>query len=67
MAQNDEKEDNKPVLLTVEQVSRLFCVDDEIIRAAAEKGKLPHRRYGRRMLFEVNAVLAWSRQAGLDV
>lgn len=50
------------VILTVVEVAELLGVDRKTIYTAAHLGRIPHRRLGRRLIFERAAVLAWLRQ-----
>ena len=54
-----------PVVLTASEVAKLLRVDRKTIYEAAQRGSIPHRRLGRRLLFERGAVLAWLRQDGV--
>ena len=54
-----------PVVLTASEVATLLRVDRKTIYEAAQRGHIPHRRLGRRLLFERGAVLAWLRQDGV--
>ncbi len=54
-----------PVVLTASEVAKLLRVDRKTIYEAAQRGHIPHRRLGRRLLFERGAVLAWLRQDGV--
>jgi excisionase family DNA binding protein len=54
------------VVLTAIEVAELLRVDRKTIYDAAQRGLIPHRRLGRRLLFEREAVLAWLRQRDVD-
>jgi len=54
-----------PVVLTTREVATLLRVDRKTVYEAAQRGHIPHRRLGRRLLFERGAVLAWLRQSGV--
>ncbi len=49
-------------ILTAAELAKLFGVDRKTIYEAASRGDIPHRRLGRRLLFERGAVLRWLRQ-----
>ena len=49
-------------VLTAVEVAKLLGVDRKTIYEAAKSGQLPHRRLGRRLIFERGAVLAWLRE-----
>lgn len=45
--------------LTVEQVAELLKLGRNTVYDAANRGQIPHRRIGRRLLFSRTAVLEW--------
>ena len=49
-------------VLTADEVAALLRVNRKTIYEAAQRGDIPHRRLGRRLVFERGAVLAWLRQ-----
>jgi excisionase family DNA binding protein len=49
-------------ILTADEVAKMLRVDRKTVYEAAQRGELPHRRLGRRLLFERGAVLRWLRQ-----
>ena len=49
-------------ILTAAELAKLLGVDRKTIYEAASRGDIPHRRLGRRLLFERGAVLRWLRQ-----
>jgi len=49
-------------ILTADEVAALLRVNRKTIYEAAQRGDIPHRRLGRRLVFERGAVLAWLRQ-----
>ena len=49
-------------ILTADQLAELFGVNRKTIYEAASRGEIPHRRLGRRLIFERSAVLRWLRQ-----
>ena len=49
-------------VLTAVEVAELLGVDRKTIYEAAKCGQLPHRRLGRRLIFERGAVTAWLRE-----
>ena len=49
-------------ILTADQVAVLLGVNRKTIYEAASRGDIPHRRLGRRLIFERGAVLRWLRQ-----
>jgi excisionase family DNA binding protein len=55
-------------ILTADEVADLLRVNRKTIYESAQRGEIPHRRLGRRLVFERGAVLAWLRQGerGLD-
>jgi excisionase family DNA binding protein len=57
--------DDAPVILSADQVAELLHVDRKTVYQAAQRGDIPHRRLGRRLLFERATVLAWLRRGGL--
>jgi excisionase family DNA binding protein len=54
-------------ILTADEVVKLLRVDRKTVYEAAQRGELPHRRLGRRLLFERGAVLRWLRQADVTI
>jgi excisionase family DNA binding protein len=54
-------------ILTADEVAKLLRVDRKTVYEAAQRGELPHRRLGRRLLFERGAVLRWLRQADVAI
>lgn len=54
-------------ILTADEIARLLRVDRKTVYEAAQRGELPHRRLGRRLLFERGAVLRWLRQADVAI
>jgi excisionase family DNA binding protein len=50
-------------VLTADEIAKMLRVDRKTVYEAAQRGELPHRRLGRRLLFERGAVLAWLRRA----
>jgi excisionase family DNA binding protein len=54
------------VIMTADQVAELLHVDRKTVYEAARRGDIPHRRLGRRLLFERGTVLAWLRHGGLS-
>ena len=56
-------DDNSIQILTADAVAELLGVNRKTIYEAAARGEIPHRRLGRRLIFERGAVLLWLRQA----
>jgi excisionase family DNA binding protein len=54
-------------ILTADEIARMLRVDRKTVNEAAQRGELPHRRLGRRLLFERGAVLRWLRQADVAI
>lgn len=46
-------------VLSADEVAALLNVDRKTIYGAADRNAIPHRRLGRRLLFERGAVLRW--------
>jgi excisionase family DNA binding protein len=57
--------DDAPVILSADEVAELLHVDRKTVYQAAQRGDIPHRRLGRRLLFERGTVLAWLRHGDL--
>ena len=53
---------NKLEVLTSDEVATLLGVNRKTIYEAARRNEIPHRRLGRRLIFERGAVLDWLRQ-----
>ena len=51
-----------PEVLTADEVAALLRVNRKTVYEAAQRGELPHRKLGRRLLFERSIILAWLRQ-----
>ena len=54
-------------VMTADEIAKLLRVDRKTVYEAAQRGELPHRRLGRRLLFERGAVLRWLRQADATI
>jgi excisionase family DNA binding protein len=50
-------------ILTADAVAELLGVNRKTIYEAATRNEIPHRRLGRRLIFERGSVLRWLRQA----
>jgi excisionase family DNA binding protein len=48
---------------TADELAELLRVNRKTIYEAAARGDIPHRRLGRRLIFEKGSVLAWLRQS----
>jgi excisionase family DNA binding protein len=48
---------------SADELAKLLGVNRNTIYEAAARGEIPHRRLGRRLIFERVAVLSWLRQA----
>jgi excisionase family DNA binding protein len=48
-----------PEVLTVEDVAELLGLGRNTVYDAANRGEIPHRRVGRRLIFSRSAVLEW--------
>lgn len=48
-----------PDVLNVDQVADLLGLGRNTVYDAANRGEIPHRRIGRRLLFSRTAVLEW--------
>ena len=48
-------------VLTAREAAALLRLGRDSLYAAANRGEIPHRRVGRRMLFSREALLAWLR------
>jgi excisionase family DNA binding protein len=55
--------DDEPIkVLTADELARLLGVNRKTIYDAATRDEIPHRRLGRRLIFERGSVLRWLRQ-----
>lgn len=54
-------------VMTADEVAKLLRVDRKTVYEAAQRGELPHRRLGRRLIFERGSVLRWLRQADVTI
>jgi excisionase family DNA binding protein len=54
-------------ILTADEIATLLRVDRKTVYEAAQRGELPHRRLGRRLLFERGAVLRWLRRDDVTI
>ena len=50
-------------ILTANELAELLGVNRKTIYEAASRNEIPHRRLGRRLIFERGSVLRWIRQA----
>jgi excisionase family DNA binding protein len=50
-------------VLTAREAATLLRVSADLVYEAANRGDIPHRRLGRRMLFSRRALLVWLRAA----
>ncbi|PRQ02024.1 Helix-turn-helix domain protein [Enhygromyxa salina] len=50
-------------IYSADQLAELLGVNRKTIYEAAKSGDIPHRRLGRRLIFEKGSVLAWLRQS----
>jgi excisionase family DNA binding protein len=48
---------------SADELAERLGVNRKTIYEAATRGEIPHRRLGRRLIFERGAVLLWLRQA----
>ncbi len=46
-------------VLTVDQVADLLGLGRNTVYEAANRGEIPHRRVGRRLIFSRSAVMQW--------
>jgi excisionase family DNA binding protein len=53
-------------VLTAREAARLLRISTDLLYEAANRGEVPHRRVGRRMLFSRLALLAWLRASSAD-
>jgi excisionase family DNA binding protein len=49
-------------VLTADKLAELLGVNRKTIYEAASRDEIPHRRLGRRLIFERGSVLRWLRQ-----
>lgn len=54
-------------VLTARQVAQLLGLDLKSVYAGVQRGEIPHRRVGRRLLFSQTAVLRWLTNEGRAV
>jgi excisionase family DNA binding protein len=52
-------------IYSADEVAELLGVNRKTIYEAASRGDIPHRRLGRRLIFERGSVLAWLRQSSV--
>ena len=53
-------------VLTAREAAALLRLGRDSLYAAANRGEIPHRRVGRRMLFSRLALLAWLRGSSVE-
>jgi excisionase family DNA binding protein len=51
----------KDEVLTAQEAAKLLRVSADLVYEAANRGEMPHRRLGRRMLFSRVALVGWLR------
>ena len=61
-ASNDHSFHPTIEVLTADEVAALLRVDRKTIYEPAQRGDIPHRRIGGRLIFGRGSVLAWLRQ-----
>ena len=54
-------------VLTAPEAARLLRIGRDSLYAAANRGEIPHRRLGRRMIFSRSALLRWLAVSEVDV
>ncbi|WP_146662593.1 helix-turn-helix domain-containing protein [Enhygromyxa salina] len=52
-------------IYSADELAELLGVNRKTIYEAAQRGDIPHRRLGRRLIFERGSVLAWLRQSSV--
>lgn len=57
MAKQQAQDD--PEVLTVQQAAKLLGLGLHTVYEATNRGEIPHRRVGRRILYSRAAILAW--------
>lgn len=55
-------DDTQREVMSVEQVAEFLGLGRNTVYDAANRGQLPHRRVGRRLLFSREAILEWLRR-----
>jgi excisionase family DNA binding protein len=57
-----KKEETMPRFLTVSEVAKLVRLKPRTIYEMVAQGRIPYRRAGRVLIFELNEILAWTEQ-----
>jgi excisionase family DNA binding protein len=50
---------SEPEVLNADQLAEMLGLDRNTVYDAANRGDIPHRRVGRRLLFSRAAILVW--------
>jgi excisionase family DNA binding protein len=54
-------------ILTADEVAGLLGLDRKTVYDAARRGQIPHRRVGRRLLFERQTIVDWLRNPSVTL
>ena len=58
-AQGNDAASGEPASVTAEEAAKILGVSIWTLYAAVNRGEVPHRRIGRRMLFSRRALVLW--------
>lgn len=53
------QETEEPMTMTADEVAAALGLSRNGVYEAANRGEIPHRRVGRRMIFSRRAIMAW--------
>ena len=59
--------DDQLEILTADEVAELLGLNRKTVYDAARRGQIPHRRVGRRLLFERGSIVDWLRNTGVTL
>ena len=59
--------DDQLEILTADDVAELLGLNRKTVYDAARRGQIPHRRVGRRLLFERGSIVDWLRNTGVTL
>ena len=59
--------DDQVEILTADEVAEFLGLNRKTVYDAARRGQIPHRRVGRRLLFERGSIVDWLRNTGVTL
>ncbi|WMT42796.1 helix-turn-helix domain-containing protein [Paenibacillus sp. D2_2] len=62
LARFDGSFSNTDTMLDVSEVSKMFGISDQTLYSMCRQKKIPHRKFGSRVVFSSNALEKWGRE-----